>query len=249
VHQSGIQQGQQGPKSAALVANVGKIMTTHAPGATQTVFLQSTGGNLIQLPQQAVSSAGSLANVIKPLMSTGHQIQLQPNQLIASGGHLLQVRQASGSNGPQQVFLQMPAVSNSGAQTISAVTSCGQPFQIVRSVQPPAGLVRPQQPSPQQPQQPQHIILNNLKSPPTPSSVATPPPLQPQPSQQILMSSAESNNLVAIQLQNSADNPGASQQILLAAHGGAGGGVPSALNHLSPAAQLRVRQQRKQSLK
>jgi len=133
VHQASIQpQQQQVAKTGTLVTNMGKIVTTHASvGGTQTVYLQSAAGNIIQLPQQAVSSSGTLANVIKPLMTTsGHQIQLQPNQLITSSGHLLQVRQASGSNGPQQVFLQMPAVSNSGGQTISAVTSCGQPIQV-----------------------------------------------------------------------------------------------------------------------
>ena len=258
VHQAGMQAQQQqqlNKPGGTLMTNMGKIMTTHASvgsGGAQTVFLQGAGGNLIQLPQQAVavSSAGTLANVIKPLMtSSGHQIQLQPNQLITSGGHLLQVRQATGSNGPQQVFLQMPAVSNSGSQTISAVTSCGQPIQIVRSVQQPT-IVRPQQPSPQQQQQ-QHIILNSLnslKSPQTigqsPNSVTSPPPLQQQ-QQQILMSGPEQNNLVAIQLQNSSENAAQSQQILLATHPGAGPG----LNHLTQAAQLRVRQQRKQSLK
>jgi hypothetical protein len=247
-HQGGIQ-NQQISKSGTFMTSTGKIMTTHASvGGTQTVYLQGAGGNLIQLPQQAVSSAGTLANVIKPLItSSGHQIQLQPNQLI-TGGHLLQVRQATGSN--QQVFLQMPTVNNSGGQTISAVTSCGQPFQIVRSV-PQSTIVRPQQPSPQhQQQQQQHIILNNLKSPSnmggsipqSPNSVTSPPPLQQQ---QLLMSNPDSNNLVAIQLQNSSDSPAQSQQILLATHGGAGGGV----NHLTQAAQLRVRQQRKQSLK
>ena len=181
------------------------------------------------------------------MTTSGHQIQLQPNQLITSSGHVLQVRQASGSNGPQQVFLQMPAVSNSGGQTISAVTSGGQPFQIVRSVQQP-NIVRPQQSSQQQ--QAQHIILNSvnsLKSPQTiaqsPNSVTSPPPLQQQ-QQQILMSNSESNNLVAIQLQNSSENQG--QPILLATHAGGAGGM----NHLTQqAAQMRVRQQRKQSLK
>ena len=248
VHQGGLQ-SQQIAKTAALVTSMGKIITTHASmGGSQTVFLQGAGGNLIQLPQQAVSSAGTLANVIKPLMTTsGHQIQLQPNQLITSSGHVLQVRQASGSNGPQQVFLQMPAVSNSGGQSISAVTSGGQPFQIVRSVQQP-NIVRPQQSSQQQ--QAQHIILNSvnsLKSPQTiaqsPNSVTSPPPLQQQ-QQQILMSNSESNNLVAIQLQNSSENQG--QPILLATHAGGAGGM----NHLTQqAAQMRVRQQRKQSLK
>ena len=264
----GVHQGQQQvSKAGTLVTSMGKIMTSHASmGGPQTVFLQGAGGNLIPLPQQTVSSAGPMShNVIKPLMTSGHQIQLQPNQLITSGGHLLQVRQASGSNGPQQVFLQMPG--NNSGQTISAVTSCGQPFQIVRSVQQPT-IVRPQQPSPQhhqqqQQQQQQHIILNSMNSlksppgggniPPSPNSVTSPrqpqltPPMQQQ--QQLLMSNPESNNLVAIQLQNSSDNPGQSQQILLATHGGGGGGVGGAINHLSQAAQLRVRQQRKQSLK
>jgi hypothetical protein len=260
----GSHQGQQQvSKAGTLVTSMGKIMTTHASmGGPQTVFLQGAGGNLIPLPQQAVSSAGTLShNVIKPLMTSGHQIQLQPNQLITSGGHLLQVRQASGSNGPQQVFLQMPG--NNSGQTISAVTSCGQPFQIVRSVQQPT-IVRPQQPSPQhQQQQQQHILLNSMNSlksppgggniPPSPNSVTSPrqpqltPPMQQQ--QQLLMSNPESNNLVAIQLQNSSDNPGQSQQILLATHGGGGSGVGGPINHLTQAAQLRVRQQRKQSLK
>lgn len=247
VHQAGGMNQQQVAKTAAtLVTSMGKIMTTHAPMGSSTVFLRSAGGNLIRLPQQAVSSGGNLANVIKPLMSSGHQIQLQPNQLITSGGHLLQVRQASGSNGPQQVFLQMPqSVGNSG-QTISAVTSCGQPFQIVRSVQPT--IVRPQQPSPQQHQQ--HIIINpvnSLKSPqsmggagggipPSPSSVTSPRQPQLTPPMQQQQMNSDGNNLVAIQLQG--ENQNQSQQLLL-------GGT---INHLTQA-QLRVRQQRKQSLK
>lgn len=54
--------------SKAVMTSLNKIINNTGQGGTQTVILQSAGGNLIQIPQQGVSNSGSIGNVMKPLV-------------------------------------------------------------------------------------------------------------------------------------------------------------------------------------
>ena len=239
----------QTPKNLVNVG--GKLVTTsNSQGSGQVLFQGSTG--IIQLPQQPASNVvvSSSANIIKPMTSGSSNVQTSHILKQATGGQLLQVRQTASG---QQVYVVPNSTSNAG-----------QSIQIVRSV--PQQLVRTVQPQQQQ----QQILLNSsglaLKSPPSVSSSGALPILSPQtgasssasssimspPAQAQLMGPPGSSNesLVAIQIP-AANNIDHSLHLLPGSAGsGAGPGPPNVqLNHNPAAAQIKMRQQRKQSLK
>ena len=209
------------------------------------VLLQSSTGNIIQLPQQPIVTA---------VPHTNHLVKS------TASGQVLQVRQTPSG---QSVYVQVPTTQQQ--QSIQIVRSVPQPT-IVRAV-------TNQQQSPQQ-----QLLLNSsgivnaLKSPPSvssattgmlptlspaaggssaPGSVGTIPPspvnsnaIMSPPTPQQLMVGQQDSSLVAIHLDN------AHHPVLLSSPATAGNNPTTASNQLNhAAAQIKMRQHRKQSLK
>ena len=243
------QQMQQQPKPQTIVTSMGKIIQAASSGTTgsQTVVLQQTAGNnyihlpqqptkTIQVPQSAAAVAAAATNNI--LKTTG-------------GTQLLQVRPGPGGQGGGQLFLQMPPQPG-GAQVSAA--QAGQSIQIVRTM--PSQQPQPPVPSPgnngqqqqQAPQQQQQQIVQ-LKSPP--GLAPTPSPQTPNPSPSGSMTSPQSGAMVppdspllaAIQQPQTDHQQQQAGQLILGHTGNKQAQL--GLNH----AQLKMRQQRKQSLK
>lgn len=263
-------------KGGSVVTSMGKfvqqqqpqaVTTVNTSGGQQVLLQQTSAGNssFIQLPQQPSSTVKTAQNnILKSAMAAHKQQQQQQGQQQAQ---FVQVRQAGGQS---QVLLQVP---QGQAHAMGApVQGGGQPIQIVRAMQQqqPQVIRTLQQPAQGQQQQQLVQIGNAIKSPPPNmmGGAATPSPqsqgvmcgIPPSPSGSSSITSPQSgimmppdSPLVAIQMGgNTAGgvplSPGGNELILAPSPGVPGGqnktGVTSQQQN-----QMKMRAQRKQSLK
>lgn len=246
--QSGLQQKQN------IATTVGKLLQANSisnsmGGQPTTVVLQSSGhhNNFIQLPQQPAVSVKSAQG--------GGQQQIQQGSYIKtmSGSQLVQVRH--GSQG--QVLLQMPS-GQAGGVPVS------QPIQIVRAMAQPQHVMRTVQQATNQQQQ-QIVQLSSIKSPPMLPTAPSPQAVGVPPSPVGSITSPQSGVMMppdsplALSILPSGGGggggtrpptPGGNEVIMSGPPGlgGHGGGVPKT-SGINAQNALKMRQQRKQSLK
>lgn len=223
--------GKQQTATAVTVNSVGKLVNGPGGAGAGTVVLQGPTGNIIHLPQQQLQAAqyasikpaaGQNLNLVRTSGAGGQLVVRQP-----AGSLLLQMQQANtggaaSSGGPQQQTVQIRSLPVS-----SMALQGGGRATLVTTPSPQGGPLTPQTPG----------------VPPSPVGSVTSPPgiLTPEPPTMVQLANHAAANpgdhhfLLANQKQQT--QPIAASQIL----------SQQALS--SQAAHLKMRQQRKQSLK
>ena len=238
------------PKQAGggvTVSSVGKLL--NGPGGSGTVLLQGPGGNIIQLPG-AAAGGGQPSNqqqqftTIKPAtigVQNSMNNMVRTNQLMVrpSQPNSLLVQMQGGTGGASGLNHQQPqSIQIVRSLPVNQQINCGGTLvQAVPSQVKTAAGGGGATPSPQGPPTPQTPGI-----PPSPVSVTSPPGGLMAP-----------ESPMVVQLQN---HPGGGQDhhFVLSSPkqggGGAGGGPPHLNNQtLNSQPHLKIRQQRKQSLK